>query len=65
MKNTVHNGNERIELVEVSQECLAEVTGGAMMAYRTSSVMDCAATGGAGAISAAIAYAPLDNSNKV
>ena len=30
MKNTMYNGNEKIELIEVTQECLAEVTGGAI-----------------------------------
>jgi hypothetical protein len=33
MKKMMHNGNEKIELVEVTQECLAEVTGGAFDAF--------------------------------
>jgi hypothetical protein len=38
MTNTMHDGNEQIELVEVPQECLAEVTGGAYDAFMPSSL---------------------------
>ena len=51
MSNVKHIRNEQeAELIEVAQEDLAEVTGGAMMAYLTSNVVE-NSTGWSGAIS--------------
>jgi hypothetical protein len=49
MKNTMHTTNEKFELVELTPEYLAKVTGGAMMAYLPSNVVE-NSTGWSGAI---------------
>jgi hypothetical protein len=66
MKNTMHNGNEKVELVGVPQESLAEVTGGAYEMFRTSSLAVTTSTpvlllpAVMGAVTGAGGYAPLD-----
>jgi hypothetical protein len=60
----MHNGNEKVKLVEVTPECLAEVAGGARMTYRTSSVMEYTGTTFVGAIGAANGPGPIDDYKK-
>jgi hypothetical protein len=63
MTNAQNNGNEKVELVEVTHDRLAEVTGGMYDAFRTSSVNGYV-TGGAGAIGGVGGFAPLENFRK-
>jgi hypothetical protein len=61
MENTVHNDNETVELVEVTQARLAEVTGGWGAPFRTADVVEYSGTTYLGVTGATLGPAPINS----